>query len=97
MDHKGEGLFHLGLKADDQLQLPRKATAIRDVPAGSVLIAGAQCLVSTLKMPTGWWRIGVSPTDILTSGPARPFLFDVGDEVRFKRISAPEYHAKVRP
>lgn len=69
-----------------ELQLPRKAAAVRNVPAGSVLIAGPQCLVSTLTMPTGWWIIGRSPTRILREHDERPFLLDVGDRVRFKRI-----------
>ena len=69
-----------------QIQLPRKAAAVRDVTAGSVLIAGPQCLVTTLTMPSGWWNIGRSPTQILTKDEDRPFLFDVGDHVRFRRI-----------
>lgn len=68
------------------LRLPRKPMAVRDVPAGSVLIAGGQCIVTTLTMPTGWWIIGRSPARILTGDPARPFLFDIGDIVRFHRI-----------
>ncbi len=75
------------------LQLPRKDTAKRDVPAGSVIIAGPQCIVTTLTMPTGWWIIGRSPTQILRDDPARPFLFDVGDAVKFERISRAEYEA----
>lgn len=77
----------------EALHMPRKAAALRGVPAGSVLIAGPQCLVSTITMPTGWWIIGRSPTRILTRDPARPFLFDVGDPVRFRRISRAEYEA----
>jgi inhibitor of KinA len=75
------------------LHLPRKPAAIRGVAAGSVIIAGAQCLVTTLVMPTGWWIIGRSPTRILRDDPARPLLFDVGDKVRFRRISRAEYQA----
>jgi inhibitor of KinA len=75
------------------LQLPRKPVALRDVPAGRVIIAGAQCIVTTLKMPTGWWIVGASPTRILTGDPARPFLFDVGDRVRFRRVSRGEFDA----
>lgn len=72
---------------DETIRLPRKPAAIRDVPAGSVIIAGPQCLVTTLSMPTGWWIIGRSPTRILRQDDAkRPFLFDVGDRVRFRRI-----------
>ena len=70
----------------DAIQVPRKPAAVRDVPAGSVIIAGPQCLVTTLTMPTGWSIIGRSPTQILTDDPQHPFLFDVGDSVRFERI-----------
>jgi inhibitor of KinA len=75
----------------EALRLPRKPAPLRGIAAGSVLIAGAQCLVSTLVMPTGWWIIGRSPTRVLTDDPARPFLFDVGDAVRFRRISRAEF------
>lgn len=75
------------------LQLPRKETARRDVAAGSVIIAGPQCIVTTLTMPTGWWILGRSPTKILRNDPARPFLFDVGDRIRFRRISRAEFEA----
>lgn len=75
------------------IRVPRKPAAVRDVAAGSVLIAGPQCIVSTLTMPTGWWVIGRSPTRILTGQADRPFLFDVGDRVRFRRISRAEHDA----
>lgn len=78
------------------IRLPRKPAAVRGVAAGSVLIAGPQCLVSTLTMPTGWWVIGRSPTRILTGDPERRFLFDVGDEVRFHRITRAQYDAEAR-
>ncbi len=77
----------------EPIRLPRKQTAIRDVPAGSVLIAASQCIVSTLKMPTGWWIIGRSPGKILTGDPGHPFLFDPGDQVRFRRITRQKLEA----
>ena len=77
----------------ERLRLPRKPAPLRGVAAGSVIVAGAQCLVTTLTMPTGWWIIGRSPTRILTGDAARPFLFDVGDRVRFRRVSEAEFHA----
>lgn len=73
------------------LQLPRKETAVRGVAAGSVIIAGPQCIVTTLTMPTGWWIIGRSPTRILRDDPARPFLFDIADRVRFSQISRSDF------
>lgn len=78
------------------LHLPRKPTAVRGVAAGSVIIAGAQCLITTLTMPTGWWIIGRATTQILRDDPVRPFLFDVGDSVRFRRIGRGEYDAAIR-
>jgi len=71
---------------DTQIQVPRKKAAVRDVPAGSVVIAGPQCLITTLTMPTGWSIIGRSPNQIFTGDPNHPFLFDVGDRVTFERI-----------
>ena len=79
----------------EPIRLPRKQAAVRGVPAGSVLVAGPQCLVSTLSMPTGWWIIGRSPTAILRQDdPERPFLFGVGDGVRFRRISRDAFEGK---
>ena len=76
----------------ERVQVPRKQAAVRDVPSGSVLIAGPQCLVTTLTMPTGWWIIGRSATRILdVRAKDRPFLFDVGDSVRFKRVTRAEF------
>ena len=73
------------------IQVPRKPSPVRDVPAGSVIIASAQCLVSTIVMPTGWSIIGRSPTKILLDQSDQPFLFDVGDKVTFKRIGLTTY------
>ena len=86
------GYAYLG-GVPETLHLPRKPAPLRGVPAGSVLIAGAQCIVSTLVMPTGWWIIGRSPTPILTGDPSRPFLFDIGDRVRFQRLSRAAFEA----
>lgn len=76
------------------IQMPRKPAALRDISAGSVIIAGPQCLVTTLTMPTGWSIIGRSPTRILTGNDDAPFLFEVGDQVRFKRITLTQYAAR---
>ncbi|MDZ4312290.1 MAG: allophanate hydrolase subunit 1 [Cypionkella sp.] len=87
------GYAYLG-GVPEVIRLDRKPSPLRGVAAGSVIIAGAQCLVTTLLMPTGWWIIGRSPTRILTDDTARPFLFDVGDKVRFRRIRRAEYEAE---
>lgn len=73
------------------IQLPRKTAPVRGVPAGQVIIAGPQCIVTTLQMPSGWWRIGRSPTRVLRDDPDRPFLFDAGDLVQMRRIDRAAY------
>lgn len=75
------------------IQVPRKPAAVRGIPPGSVLIAGPQCLVTTLTMPTGWSIIGRSPTQVFTPDGREPFLFNVGDQLRFRRIDRAQYAA----
>ena len=65
------------------LQLPRKPVPVRSRPAGSIMIAGGQCLITTLPMPTGWWVIGATRTAVLRDDDERPFLLQPGDSVRF--------------
>ncbi len=73
------------------IQIPRKPAAVRGVAAGSVIIAGPQCLITTLDMPTGWSVIGRSPTQILRSDNSRPFLFGIGDRLLIERVDLATY------
>lgn len=70
----------------EAIQVPRKPAAIRGVPTGRVMIAGPQCLITTVVMPTGWSIIGRSAVQIMQNDPDNPFLFNVGDSVTFERI-----------
>ena len=79
------GYAYLGGLAPE-IRLPRRTTPVRDVPAGSVIIAGQQCIVTTFVMATGWWIIGRSPARLFLPEQEQPVLFDVGDEVRFIRV-----------
>lgn len=93
------GYAYLG-GVPEAIRLERKPTPVRNIAAGSVLIAGPQCLVTTLVMPTGWWIIGRSPTQVLSTDTgadaSRAFLFDVGDAVTFRRITRREFDATAR-
>lgn len=75
------------------LHLPRKAVPVRSRPIGTVMIAGGQCLITTLPMPTGWWVIGQTRVPVLRLDAAAPFLFQPGDRVRFTRQSRGEFDA----
>ena len=70
------------------IQVPRRPSPVRGRPAGSVMIAGSQCIVTTVEMPTGWWVVGRCFARILDVDGPRPFLFELGDEVRFIRAGA---------
>ena len=76
------GYAYLGT-LDPAIRLPRKAAIVRDVPAGTVIIAGAQCIVTTLAMPTGWWRIGHADARLFDPEAEQPCLLMPGDQVRF--------------
>jgi inhibitor of KinA len=80
------GYAYLGA-LDPAIQLPRKPAIVRDVPAGTVIIAGGQCIVTTMAMPTGWWRIGRSDARIFDSAAEQPCLLMPGDQVRFVRTT----------
>ena len=73
------------------IRQPRKSAPVRGVPKGSIMLAGSQCIVSTVTMPSGWWCIGRSPTRILQPEHNPPVLFDMGDEIYFTRIDRAVY------
>ncbi|MFZ4690609.1 MAG: 5-oxoprolinase subunit B family protein [Polymorphobacter sp.] len=75
------------------LHLPRKPVPVRSRPVGTVMIAGGQCLITTVPMPTGWWVIGRTATPVLRMADARPFLFQPGDRVRFRQVTRAEFEA----
>ena len=86
------GYAYLG-GTPESIQLPRKQAPVNNVPAGSVIIAGPQALITTITMPSGWWIIGRTHETPLQKNDDQPFLFNVGDSVRFTSISEEEYSA----
>jgi inhibitor of KinA len=76
------GYAYLG-DIPDAIRIPRKATPQSGHPAGSVIIAGGQCLITTLPMPTGWWVIGHTDARVFDSEGNDPFLLKPGDRVQF--------------
>lgn len=79
------GYAYLG-GVPEALRLPRKGNAERGHPVGSIIVAGAQCLITTLPMPTGWWVVGRTSLSVLDPLGERPFRFDPGDRIRFERV-----------
>jgi len=75
----------------DKLHAPRRPTPRMRVPAGSVGIGGMQTGVYSLPTPGGWQLIGRTPLALFAVDREAPALLQVGDEVKFRAISAEEF------
>jgi inhibitor of KinA len=78
-------------EVDPRIAAPRRATPRIEVPAGAVAIAGGQTGIYPAVTPGGWNIIGRTPKKPYDPGRPVPFLFNVGDEVRFRPVSRVEF------
>ncbi|MGE0768782.1 MAG: 5-oxoprolinase subunit PxpB [Hyphomicrobiaceae bacterium] len=76
----------------EELSLPRREIPRLRVPMGSVCIALRQAGIYPLESPAGWHLLGRTPVRLFDPRLANPVLLAPGDKVRFKPISAEEYH-----
>lgn len=74
-----------------ELHTPRRATPRLEVAAGSVGIGWQQTGVYPLASPGGWQIIGRTPLAMFRADREPPALLSVGDTVKFRAISAPEF------
>jgi inhibitor of KinA len=74
-------------EVDLRIARPRRAAPRTAVPAGSVAIAGGQTGIYPKVTPGGWNIIGRTPLKPYDPGRDDPFLFRVGDEVRFRPMT----------
>jgi inhibitor of KinA len=86
------GFAYLG-EVPKQLATPRLATPRRQVPAGSVGIAGNQTGVYPIATPGGWRLLGRTPLAMFRPDRAEMSLLSIGDRVRFVPISWEEFAA----
>ena len=68
------------------LSLPRRTSPRDQIPAGSLIIAGGQALVSTVAMPSGWHILGRTPERLFAPERNPAFLLAVGDVMTFEQI-----------
>lgn len=83
--------FLSGLPA--KLVVPRRSTPRKEIPAGSVAIAGKQTGVYPVKSPGGWNILGRSPLRFFDPVKNPPALLCAGDRVRFRAITREEFAA----
>jgi KipI family sensor histidine kinase inhibitor len=75
------------------LHLSRRPEHRQGIPAGSVMIGGMQGLIVPMTMPSGWYTLGQTPLRPFNPGENNPFLFRLGDRIRFRPITARELDA----
>ena len=76
---------------DSRLAMPRRLEPRAVIPASSISIGGQQTAIGSLEGPSGWHLIGRTPARPFQPGRTPEFLFEPGDRIRFRPISAREW------
>lgn len=84
------GFAYLG-ELPEALVTPRLATPRRQVPHGSVGIAGNQTGVYPFATPGGWRLLGRTPVSMFEPDRDHLCLLSIGDRVRFTPISPEQF------
>ena len=87
------GFAYLGDTAE-QIATPRLDTPRKEVPAGSVAIAGKQTGVYPFASPGGWRLIGRTPVQMFRADRKPMGMISIGDKVRFRPISREEFRQR---
>lgn len=87
------GFAYLG-RVDERIATPRLDVPRRQVPAGSVGIAGIQTGIYPFESPGGWNLIGRTPLRIFDPAAPVPAHFQPGDRVRFYAISLQDFYSR---
>jgi len=77
----------------DKLATPRHTVPRKEIPAGSVAIAGAQAGIYPQKSPGGWNVIGRTPFRLFDPQRDPPVLLQTGDQMRFRKITREEFES----
>ena len=91
------GFAYLG-KVSEQLFCKRKQHPRLEIPAGALGLAGYQTGIYPAASPGGWQIIGQCPIPVFDLNLEQPFLFEVGNQVKFESIDTATFKAiKSRP
>jgi KipI family sensor histidine kinase inhibitor len=86
------GFAYLG-KVDERIATPRLSTPRMKVPKGAVAIADKQTAIYPSVSPGGWNLIGLCPIDMFDAKASPTMPVNVGDKVKFKKISKDDFLA----
>jgi KipI family sensor histidine kinase inhibitor len=84
------GFTYLG-GLPEPIHTPRRENPRLRTPARAISIGGVQAAVGALAIPSGWHMLGQTPLRGFDPRRAEPFLFQVGDHVRFVPVARPEF------
>jgi inhibitor of KinA len=84
------GFTYMGV-VDESIKIARHDKPRKEVPAGSVGIAGLQTGIYPSNSPGGWQIIGKTPLKIFDPNPNVLAKFNVGDQVQFYPITKNEF------
>jgi KipI family sensor histidine kinase inhibitor len=76
---------------DPRLSMPRRSEPSAKIPASSISIGGQQTAIGSIEGPSGWHVIGRTPVRPFQLGRRPEFLFEPGDRIRFRPVSAQEW------
>ncbi|MGB1087816.1 MAG: 5-oxoprolinase subunit B family protein, partial [Alphaproteobacteria bacterium] len=74
------------------LAIPRRQEPRLKVPANSVMVGGAQGLISTVEMPSGWYVLGRTPSPIWAPTMGEHEYPQPGDTICFEEIDLATFH-----
>lgn len=80
------GFVYVGFH-DAALQVPRRQTVRRSVPAGTVLFAAGQTAITSTAVPTGWHVVGHTAFRNFDVGRLPPTMLAAGDGISFEAIA----------
>ena len=75
----------------ERLHISRRQSPRPGVPAGAVIIGGMQTSIVPMSTLSGWYILGRTPVRPFDKRRTNPFLFSVGDTVRFQPIGSDDY------
>ncbi len=86
------GFCYLGA-VPPALAISRRATIRPPHAAGAVIIADGMTVITTFRMPTGWYVVGQTPERLFAPARTPAFLVGVGDAVRFEPVDRATFEA----
>lgn len=81
----------------ESLAIPRRTEPRLKVPANSVMVGGAQGLISTIEMPSGWYVLGRTPKPIWSPTMQEDEHPNPGDNITFTEIDLATFREMEAP